>query len=166
MKPRLIVIHTMETPETVGRAKQVWRWFASKFSPQASPHYLTDAFAVEQSVLETDTAWAVDDRSLNQASISIELSGMASQTPAQWADPYSMAELALVAKLAAAISKRHNIPTVHLTPGQILSGKSGFCGHNDITVAKKIRGGHTDPGTNFPWTQFLALVAIERKKLK
>ena len=157
-KPRLIVIHTMETPETESRAKQVASWFAGKTAPNASAHYMVDDKQVLQSVQEADTAWAVDDFTLNEESISIEHAGSASQTPAQWADAYSVAELKLSAKLAADIAKRNGIPIVKLTPNDVLDGKSGFVGHNDITIAKKISGGHTDPGKNFPWDQYINLI--------
>lgn len=156
--PRLIVIHTMETPESEGRAKQVAGWFAGKTAPQASAHYMVDDKQIVQSVLETDTAWAVDDWELNQISISIEHAGSASQTLAQWSDFYSKAELALSATLAADIAKRWRIPIIKLTSADILAGKVGFCGHNDITLAKNIKGGHTDPGVNFPWTDYLKLI--------
>lgn len=158
-KPRLIVIHTMETPESMGRAKQVWSWFAGKTSPKSSAHYMTDNQSVYQSVKETDTAWAVNDWGLNRESISIELSGEASQSKADWADAYSTAELNLVAQLSADIANRWKIPIVKLTPADILAGKSGFCGHVDITVAKQVKGGHGDPGKNFPWESFLATVS-------
>ena len=157
-KPRLIVIHTMETPENAGRAHQVAQWFAGPTAPQASAHYMVDDAEVYQSVLEKDTAWAVDDFALNQASISIEHAGAASQTSQEWQDLYSAHELTNSAKLAAGICQRTGIPAVKLTPADILAGKSGFCGHNDITAAKKIAGGHTDPGVNFPWDAYLKQV--------
>ena len=156
--PRLIVIHTMETPESEGRAKQVAGWFAGKTAPQASAHYMVDDKQIVQSVSEFDTAWAVDDFALNQQSISIEHSGSASQTPAQWADTYSQAELKNSATLAAQIAARYRIPVVKLTSEDILAGKPGFCGHADITAAKKISGGHTDPGAHFPWDTYLGFV--------
>jgi N-acetyl-anhydromuramyl-L-alanine amidase AmpD len=157
-KIRLIVIHTMECGETVGKAKQVWNWFAGKTSPKASAHYMTDSQEVFQLISDDDTAWAVDDFTLNQQSISIELAGSASQTPAQWADAYSASELEVVAKLSAELAKKYGIPAVKLSLNDILSGKAGFCGHADITAAKKIKGGHTDPGVNFPWSAFLPKV--------
>jgi N-acetyl-anhydromuramyl-L-alanine amidase AmpD len=157
-KPRLIVVHTMETPESEGRAKQVAAWFAGTTAPQASAHYMCDDKDVIQSVQEADTAWAVDDFALNEQSISIEHAGSAAQSAAQWADGYSLAELKISAALAADIAKRNNIPAVKLTPADVLAGKSGFVGHNDITIAKKISGGHSDPGANFPWTQYLNLI--------
>ena len=104
-KPRMIVIHTMETPENNGRAYQVAQWFAGPSSPQASAHYMVDNAEIYMSVKEEDTAWAVDDFALNQQSISIEHAGSASQTPAQWSDAYSKQELALSAKLSADIRK-------------------------------------------------------------
>jgi N-acetyl-anhydromuramyl-L-alanine amidase AmpD len=157
-KPRLIVIHTMETPESEGRAKQVAIWFGSGTAPQASAHYMIDDTEVIQSVEEEDTAWAVDDWELNQASISLEHAGSATRNAAGWADAYTVAELKLSAALAADIAKRYGIPLVKLAPADILAGKSGFCGHVDITVAKHIAGGHTDPGSSFPWDSYLAQV--------
>ena len=160
-----IFIHTMETPETPSRAKQVWQWFAGKTAPQASAHFMVDATSVEQSVRLTDTAWAVDDYDTNQRSVSIETAGEASQTPAQWADAYSKAELALEAKLTAQLCKNFNIPVRKATHADIQKGIPGIAGHWDVTIAKGIRGGHTDPGKNFPWATFIPLVQAEYAKL-
>ena len=153
---RMIVLHTMETPETEGRARQVATWFAGKTAPQASAHYCIDDKEIIKSVQEADTAWAVDDYDLNQQSISIELAGAASQTAVQWADTYSKGELSHLVDLCKGLMAQYKIPAVHLTPAQILDGKTpGFAYHHDITIAKKIAGGHTDPGANFPLAQFL-----------
>ena len=154
--PRMIVLHTMETPETAGRAHQVADWFAGPTAPQASAHYCVDNQFIYQCVKEADTAWAVDDFDLNQQSISIELAGSASQSVAQWADAYSQAEMGHLVELAKELANGYSIPAVRLTAAQILDGKSkGFAYHADITAAKKIAGGHTDPGVNFPLANFL-----------
>jgi N-acetyl-anhydromuramyl-L-alanine amidase AmpD len=163
-KPNLIVIHTMETPENEGRAAQVANWFAGATAPESSAHYMVDDKQVLQSVKDEDTAWAVGDFPLNQASLSIEHAGTASQTAAQWADAYSKAELELSASLAAELAHKWGIPAVKLTPADILAGKHGFCGHADITAAKKVAGGHTDPGVNFPWDLYLS--AVKEKMVK
>lgn len=157
-KIKLIVVHTMETPETPSRARQVWNWFAGTTSPHASAHYMVDNLQILQSVADEDTAWAVDDFDLNQQSISIEHAGSASQNDGEWNDKYSNDELKLSAKLAKELATKYNIPIVKLSPADILAGKSGFCGHIDITTAKKIAGGHTDPGKYFPWDKYLKLV--------
>jgi len=150
----------METPETGGRAEQVAKWFAGETAPQASAHYCVDNTAIWQNVKDTDTAWAVAVEDYNQESISLELAGQASQTPAQWADTYSRGELAGAEKLSAELSVEHGIPPIHLTDKQILDGVTkGFCYHADISRAKAIAGGHTDPGVNFPLYNFLASVA-------
>jgi len=153
---RMIVIHTMETPETPKRAEQVAQWFGGATAPKASAHYCVDNTDIIQSVVDANTAWAVDDFDLNQQSISIELAGSASQSVAQWHDTYSTQEFAKLVELSKSLAKTYKIPAVRLTPSQILDGKTkGFCGHNDITEAKKIAGGHSDPGKNFGWSEFL-----------
>ena len=158
-KIRLIVIHTMECGETLGKAKQVLNWFMGKAAPQASAHYMVDSNSSFQLVDDGDTAWAVDDFSLNQQSISIELAGSASQTITQWQDAYSSSELTIASHLVADLSSKYGIPVVKLSPAEILEGKQGICGHADITAAKQIKGGHTDPGINFPWAVFIAQVS-------
>jgi hypothetical protein len=154
----------METPESEGRAAQVANWFAGATAPQSSAHYMIDDKKILQSVKEEDTAWAVGDFPLNQSSISLEHAGTASQTTAQWEDAYSKAELDLSTTLSADIAHRHGIPVVKLTPADIVAGKSGFCGHADVTLAKKIAGGHMDPGANFPWNLYLD--AVKAKMVK
>ncbi len=162
---RMVVIHTMETPETKGRAKQVATWFAGKTAPDASAHYCIDDFATINTVLEADTAWATGVSEANQSSVSLELAGSASQTAKQWADGYSMGVLKNAAVQTAILCKKHGIPVKHLTGSAVKTGK-GICGHADITAAYSVKGGHTDPGRNFPWADFLAMVQLELDKLK
>lgn len=164
-KVSFIFLHTMETPQTVNRARQVWQWFAGKTAPQASAHFMCDNINIKQSVRLADTAWAVDDYDLNQRSVSIETSGEASQTPAQWADAYAKQELASVAKLVAQLCKQYNIPAVRIHAVDIVRGKPGIAGHWDVTLAKNIKGGHTDPGKNFPWETFITMVVENLQKL-
>lgn len=164
-KVRLIVIHTMETPESTGRAKQVAKWFAGPTSPEASAHYCVDNKDVISTVKETDTAWAVAQYDINQQSISIELAGSASQTALQWKDKYSKDMLALAAKLVAELCDKYKIPVKKLPTSSVKTG-SGIIGHVDVTLAYGIKGGHTDPGKNFPWTDFIKMVESELAKTK
>ena len=168
-----LCVHTMQTPETVGRAKQVWRWFASKFAKmQASAHYDIDASSAFQNVLVENTAWSTGDWTINQATINYELSGFAEQTPEQWADTYSDHELSLVSALMAHECFTRGIPVRKLTPAQIRAlalrpqrsikpSEGGLFGHIDVTLALGIYGGHTDPGHNFPWDRVLKMVATD-----
>ena len=162
---RLIVIHTMETPETVGRAKQVANWFKGSTAPDASAHYCIDNKDIISTVAETDTAWAVGVSEVNQISISLELAGQASQSKIQWQDQYSTAVLTNAARLTAFLCNKYNIPVVKLNPMQVKLGK-GIIGHNTVTAAYQVKGGHSDPGNNFPWVDFIKLVESEYSKLK
>lgn len=157
---RLIVIHDMEYPERSGAARWCAQFLANP-ARRASAHYCVDADEIAQGVHVDDIAWAAPGA--NSDGIQIELAGYASQEPASWDDPYSRAELQLAAKLVAALCWAEQIPAVHLTVPQILAGQRGIVGHVDITRAYG-RSDHTDPGPNFPWGRFLALVraALDR----
>lgn len=154
---RLIVIHTMETPETAGRAKSVAEWFKRNVARKSSVHFCIDNKAVIATVDTADTAYAVGQHEANQASVSIELAGKASQTPAQWKDAYSQAELLLAAQLVADLCKQFKLPVTKVPASKVKIGK-GICGHADITYGYKVQGGHTDPGKNFPWDDFITMV--------
>jgi N-acetyl-anhydromuramyl-L-alanine amidase AmpD len=159
-KVRLIVIHTMESGEQANKAKQVTQWFAGKTAPDASAHYMVDNKYMYNGVADADTAWATGHSDTNKCSISIELAGKASQTKTQWADGYSEDMLALASKLVASLCKKYNIPVKKLNPNQVKTG-SGIIGHNTVTAAYNIKGGHSDPGNNFPWNDFISLVESE-----
>jgi N-acetyl-anhydromuramyl-L-alanine amidase AmpD len=91
------------------------------------------------------------------------LAGKANQTKLQWQDQYSKGVLANAAKLTASLCKKYNIPVVKLSPLQVKLGK-GIIGHNTVTAAYRVKGGHSDPGNNFPWADFLELVNQELNK--
>lgn len=158
---RAIVIHDMEAPETEGRARWCANYFAGKDAPQASAHFCVDDKEVIQGVHLEDTAWAAPG--LNADGINIENAGYAGQKRSDWIDAYSRQELALLAKLTAALCKKYSIPVRRLTVAQVKDGKSrGICGHVDVTNAFPDLGtGHTDPGQFFPWDVFLKMVQAE-----
>jgi N-acetyl-anhydromuramyl-L-alanine amidase AmpD len=90
----------------------------------------------------------------NPFSVSIELVGKASQSAEDWNTPFALAELALAADLTAHICRRWKVP---LDFAENPRTDSGLCGHMDITKAWLVKGGHVDPGPNFPWEDFLAM---------
>jgi len=151
----LIVEHTMEAPEKPKTAFNVASWFAGTSAPQASAHFCVDDAQVIQCVLECDVAWAAPGANSN--GVHIEHAGYASQTPDQWDDDYSNAVLANSAKLCARLARRFNIPIIKLSADDLKAGKRGFCGHADVTAAF-CKSGHSDPGPNYPWVKYLALV--------
>lgn len=152
-KPRVVVMHTMESPERATTAEDVARnWFA-KTAARASAHYCVDADSIVQCVSEADTAWAAPGA--NADGIQIELAGRAGQGAAGWADTYSVAELDLAARLVADICTRHNIPIRKLTREQLAAGERGIIGHVDASAVYRLSD-HTDPGPDFPWDQVIA----------
>lgn len=154
---RLIVVHDMESPETVHTAEDVAAWFAGTTAPQASAHLMADSDSIVRTVHDADTAWAAPNA--NADGLHIEHAGQARQTREQWLDAFGMAMLALTAKAAADWCRAYGIPPVHLTPQQVAAGAKGLCGHWDVTLAYPGTGDHTDPGPNFPWDVWVPLVA-------
>jgi len=151
-----IVIHTAECGEHMQAAENVGAFFAGAQAPKASAHYGVDADSVVRYVAEGDEAWHAGP--VNPWTIGIELAGKAGQTPAQWADDYSMATLARAAKLVAGLCSRYTIPIVRPELGEIMNRAAGIYGHADVSKAYGSKGGHWDPGPSFPWPQFLELV--------
>lgn len=153
-----IVLHTMESQEKPSTAETVAAWFAGPTSPKSSIHYCVDNNSVVQCVKDTDVAWHAGNYTVNKRSVGIELAGKASQDRQDWFDPYSVAELVLAAKLVAGLCNKYKIPVRHLSPSQVAKGAAGICGHVDVTKGMNVPGGHTDPGSAFPWIDFLQLV--------
>lgn len=158
--PTLIVIHTMENPEKPYQAESVALWFAGRAkapAPVASAHYNVDEDSIVQSVRDTDRAWHAGP--VNGFSIGIEHAGYAKQTTSDWFDAPSQAILWRSARLASKLCKRYNIPIQRATEESIANKTArGFCGHVDVSKAFKHKGGHWDPGPNFPYDHYLELV--------
>lgn len=157
-KVRVLVIHTAETPENGNMAESIQSYCARR-EDKVSCHEAADNNSVVAGVRPYDTAWTTG--SINDYSYSWELAGRASQSKEQWADEFSMAMLGLVAKRVAKAAVLWKIPVVKLSPAELKAGRSGICGHIDHTVAYEIKGGHWDPGPNFPWLMFLEMVKAE-----
>jgi len=157
----LVVMHTMEAPETSMTAENVAAWFAGQNPkyppPKASTHYCLDNDSVVQCVRESDVAWHASDA--NHNGIGVEMAGFAKQTKEQWEDDYSLAMLRRAASLVARLCRDHKIPVTLLTPDDLKAKKRGLCGHDTVTKAFPGSGTHWDPGPWFPWDLFLGMVA-------
>lgn len=156
-----ILIHTAECQETPNARKGIGAWFADvwrkiKKMPLSSAHYGVDPQGIAQYVRDHHVAWHAGR--VNNRSIGIELAGSARQSPEQWADDYSMAVLRNAAWLVAKLCAEHKIPIVRLDDAGILLGSRGLFGHVDANRAYDVKGGHTDPGPNFPWDLFIDMV--------
>lgn len=158
-----ICLHDMEAPEDrVTTAEGVADWFASANAPLASAHECCDVDSIVQCVKAGDTAWGA--KGGNHDFFHIEQAGYARQSRAEWMDANSQ-KVMNMSSLGAAelivVLERLGVPFQRrlLTYDEIRGDRvSGYCGHRDITLAKGIKGGHTDPGPNFPWDVWIPKV--------
>jgi peptidoglycan hydrolase-like protein with peptidoglycan-binding domain len=151
-----IVIHDMEAPEHPGTAENVGAWFAGPNHPEASAHYNVDCDSIVQSVRDKDVAWHA--KKGNRRGIGIEHAGYYHQTDAEWKDDYSIAMLRLSAALTASLCAQYDIPIRFVDEEGLRAGEKGITYHATITKAFKVRGGHIDPGKNFPIELYLDMV--------
>lgn len=109
----------------------------------------------------------------NEIGYGVELCGSSSQTPGQWDDPVSRLTIRITAERMAArmlelgwpVSTARRLSVAETRAAYYAAPANrprGICGHNDVTAAFPEDGGdHWDPGPNFPWDRFLAIVRAE-----
>lgn len=158
-RPTLIVIHDMEAGEYSTTAENCAAYFAGANAPRASAHYSCDNDSTVCSVQPDDTAWHTGHSPTNNCGIGIEQAGYASQSPEDWADGYSTRMIETqVGPLVRALCERYDIPVRFLDSLALKSGEfSGITSHREITFAF-VKGGHTDPGPNYPWDRLFAAI--------
>lgn len=154
---QLVVIHTTEGSAHTGSAEDGAAYDARR-TDGTSTHYFHDNDSTVQCVRTDDQAHTARSQG-NRRGIQHELCGKAGWSAAAWQGDYQQAMLRRAAKQAARDARRWDIPIRHLTAAQVADGVKGFCGHWDISRAFPADNGtHTDPGPNFPWSQFLDMV--------
>jgi len=158
---RRIVIHTMQAPERVDTAENVAKYFQNPDYP-SSVQVCVDSDSVVQCVKDSFVAYGA--KGANHDSVHIELAGYSEQTADQWRDPYSLALISMGADVAAQYCLKYSIPAIHLSLAEVAAGTPGIMGHWDVSKAFTIPGGHTDPGPNFPWRRFIAIVSALKEE--
>ena len=149
---QLIVVHTTEGSSTSQSAEDGAAYDARR-TDGTSTHYFHDCDSTIQCVRTNDVAHTARTQG-NRRGIHHELCARAGSQ--DWRSTYSLAMLARAAKQAARDAKKWGVPVRHLTADQVAAGEKGFCGHVDVTRAFPADGGtHTDPGPDFPWSDFL-----------
>lgn len=153
---RLVGIHVTVTGESSRVAETIQKTWHGDDGRLASAHIICDNDSTVRCVHDADTAFAAT--SANADGVHVEIVGMTTQTAAQWKDAFSEAALRRAARVVALWCKKYGIPVRRLTTAQLRDGKTkGIAGHNDIERAFPSTG-HSDPGPNFPWDHFFALV--------
>lgn len=161
-KPLWIVVHDMEASETLDRALSTARYFATGAGGRnVSSHYCVDGSEdgdgsdpLWQCVDLDDSAWTVGNRPGNMRGINWELAGFASQSGAQWLDPYGRRMFGRMAPVVQSDGDRFGIPLVRRSVAELEARKPGITSHNDLRLAFGVTT-HTDPGPNFPWELFI-----------
>jgi hypothetical protein len=159
-----LCVHSAESPEGPHMAERIRDYLVG--NNRASVHACVDQDSIAGSVNWSDTPWHTGAGApWNQMIIGVEHDGYASQTREQWLDAASAATLERSARLFAQLCRRFGIPARKVTPAQLAEAirtrnpaAGGICSHHDITLAAGVRGGHWDPGPNFPWDHYIARV--------
>jgi len=155
-QPRLIVIHSMECPIEIGRARSVAQWFAGPTSPQASAHYMVDPAEVWCGVLPRAVAWQCGgaNQYAGGASIGIEQTGYAAYDAEWLGSSEAQAQLDRLVDLVGSLCDRYGIDRVWLTADQLHAGASGITTHGFLSSIG-MGTDHTDPGPNWPVEEFM-----------
>lgn len=139
-------------------APGVARGTAEYFTRSATPgsaHYVHDAGGAEEHCVPEDTiAWHAPP---NPRSIGDEICADPDYTRDEWLSDAVWPAVAASATRCRDVCDRYGIPKVKLTPADLLAGKSGICGHVDVSDAWH-QSTHWDPGPDFPWDRYMAVV--------
>lgn len=162
-----IVIHCTVSPCEEGGARKTAAYFNSP-SAGGSAHYIVDPGEVVQDVYDGVIAWHAPP---NPNSIGIELTDALiseawdQKNAARWKDDRHQRMLTRAADLVAQLALAYDVPIVKLSSADLLAGKHGICGHVDVSQAWH-QSTHWDPGTAFPWEDFMSMVHASAKKLR
>ncbi|MFI9817566.1 N-acetylmuramoyl-L-alanine amidase [Saccharothrix variisporea] len=143
-------------------------------NPGASVHAASDAGGVVAPLVPYDRAAWTAGYTANAWGLHIELCAFAHMTRAQWLSesdivlwipwigenrtvrsPMSM--LRNSAAWVREVSNLYGIPARKIGAAELRDRVGGICGHADTSAAWG-ETDHTDPGPNFPWDVFIALV--------
>lgn len=157
-----ICLHVPVTSENSGIAEAVARYLQNP-PATAGIHFTTDD---DSEVMCADPRVETVPHCYRPSgwSVGIEIAGTI-QSAADWADLFSTRTLQRTARLVASLCCLFDIPPVRLSPLEVAGKGRGIFDHFDATTACRLMGwpqdGHVDVGPEFPWAEFLAMVAAE-----
>lgn len=152
VRPRLIVIHTTESPNRPGLQdiRGIISWFNNPRS-QASSHVVNDG-AGNDARLVRDSRKAWTQGAFNAVSLSIEQVGYARTSRTDWLRRYRR-QLRNTALWVAYWSRRYGIPIRRGRTSGCAVVRSGVVSHNQLGCGND----HTDPGRGYPFNYMLRL---------
>lgn len=114
-------------------------------------------------VRDEDIAWHAQGD--NERSLGLEIATRAARTKEWWAGGEGTAFLRTAAKTCADWAVIHNIPARWLTETQLRNNAAGFVTHKMVSAVFG-DGIRSDPGAEFPYKRFMALVAVYKSEIR
>lgn len=154
----MIVIHTNESTSEVSSGAEGLAGYTAAPHPPDYPayHVCGDNDSAVRTALDTEKVNGAGGA--NEDGWHYCLYGTARQSPAEWDDAYSRAELVIGAELVKQAAEGFGLPKVKISAAQFAAGAHGILGHGDVAQVESASQGHTDPGPGFPWAHFMQLV--------
>lgn len=157
LSPKYVVIHSTESPNAKGSAKNVATFF-SRPSTQASVHRVVDDNACYQTLPDNVIPWGAPP--FNSRGLHIEQCGYAKWTRAEWLSHRATIDKA--ALITAQWANAYRIPITWLSVAGCKAQRSGITSHRNVSQAFG-QSDHYDPGdpTNnkhYPYDYFMAKV--------
>lgn len=145
-----IVLHSAEGAKT---AAALGRYFQETARAASSHIGVGQDGKAAQYVHDGDTAYAA--KNANAVGWQVELCGFADWNRSEWLAHRPMLDAA--ARLVAKACQAFKVRATWLTAADLEAGHSGLVTHRTVSQWKPSTG-HTDPGRDFPFDVFLALV--------
>jgi len=166
LPPYRVVIHATcpnvgyPAASAPGTALGTARYFASA-NAKGSAHYVCDPGAEQHCVPDNYIAWHAPP---NPHSIGIEICSEGGDYPKSYTRDQWLSSAVWPAVLRAAqrtreLCIRHRIPLVRVSAANLRAGAHGICGHVDVSHAYG-QSSHSDPGSAFPWAEFMNAVTL------
>lgn len=160
LPPTRIVIHCTAGPGQtccVG-AQGTARYFREDPNTGGSAHYITDLDETIRCAYDFIVCWHAPP---NIHSLGIEMEcSLAGGGAGHWGRADHVTMMHRTAKLVAQLCLQYGLPTVKLSVADLVAGKHGVTGHNEVSLAFH-QSDHTDPGPYFPWSLFMTWVHEE-----
>lgn len=155
-----------------GAASGTAKYFAST-SVKASAHYVCDISTTIQCVPDKFVAYHAPP---NTHAIGIEICSDGgytynfrnpkhAYTREQWLSPQVWPAVERAAILTRDLCNKYGVPKRLILSGDLRKGRSGICSHESVSGAWH-QTDHSDPGPNFPWNEFMAVVNGKDPKVK
>jgi len=152
---RQIVVHVNVGPETPGTSGESLGRYLDSIT--GGYHHVHDDDSTLTLARDDQCVAGARGGDCNEVAIHHCIIGRADQSAAQWADRFSVAAVERCAVAVAKDCVAHNLNAVRIVGEAIQArGRTGICGHGDVSRAWSVQGGHTDPGPAFPWGEFVA----------